>query len=68
MNTDVQFAIVDTETIGPFPERNDRIVEIGIIRGDDRGQYVARYETARSRDLTADQVLTRQPSDCLSLA
>lgn len=41
----VQFSVVDVETTGLFPERNDRIIEIAIVRIDFSGKVVEQYTT-----------------------
>jgi DNA polymerase-3 subunit epsilon len=38
-----EFAIVDVETTGLFPERHDRIVEIAVIRVDSAGRRLDEY-------------------------
>jgi len=38
-----EFAVVDVETTGLFPERHDRIVEIAVIRVDSAGRRLDEY-------------------------
>ncbi len=40
-----EFAVVDVETTGLFPERHDRIIEIAIVRVDHSGETLAEYAT-----------------------
>jgi len=40
----IEFAVVDLETTG-FSHRCDRIVEIAIVRTNERGETIAKYET-----------------------
>lgn len=40
-----EFAIVDVETTGLFPERSDRILEIAVIRIDQDGSRLREYTT-----------------------
>lgn len=42
---DLMFAVTDVETTGLHPERNDRIVEIAIVRVDSAGKIVDEYAT-----------------------
>ena len=39
----IEFAVVDVETTGLFPEKNDRIVEIAVIRVDADGRRLDEY-------------------------
>lgn len=39
------FAVFDVETTGLFPERHDRIIEIGIVRLDEHLEVIERWET-----------------------
>jgi len=39
------FAVFDVETTGLFPERHDRIIEIGIVRLDENLEELERWET-----------------------
>lgn len=41
----VEFAILDVETTGLFPERCDRVVEIAIVRADPTGKVIDQYTT-----------------------
>lgn len=41
----VEFAVVDVETTGLFPESRDRVVEIAVIRTDDHGIPKAEFAT-----------------------
>lgn len=45
MLDDTEFAVVDVETTGLFPERHDRIIEIAIVRVDSRGETIDEYVT-----------------------
>ena len=40
----IEFAVVDLETTG-FSHRSDRIVEIAIVRTNERGEIIGKYET-----------------------
>jgi DNA polymerase III epsilon subunit family exonuclease len=42
---DVQFSVVDVETTGLFPERNDRIIEIAVISVNSTGEVMDQYST-----------------------
>jgi DNA polymerase-3 subunit epsilon len=39
------FAIVDFETTGLFPERDDRVVEVGVVRLDRDGALIDKYSS-----------------------
>lgn len=43
MKEPIEFAVVDVETTGVVPERNDRIIEIAIVRIDERGRKINEY-------------------------
>ncbi len=45
MSDNVEYAVVDIETTGFSPKAHDRIVEIGVVRLDDRRNIVAEYDT-----------------------
>ncbi len=45
MAVDVEFAVVDVETTGFSPAKNDRVVEIAIVRLDNRGRVLDEYVT-----------------------
>lgn len=40
-----EFAVVDLETTGLFPEKHDRIIEIAIITLNSKGEIIDSYET-----------------------
>ncbi len=40
-----QFSVVDVETTGLFPERNDRIIEIAVVRVNSTGDVIDQYTT-----------------------
>ncbi len=39
------FAIVDFETTGLYPEHSDRVIEVGVIRLSPDGQRLGEYTT-----------------------
>lgn len=41
----MEFAVIDFETTGLFPNGRDRVIEIGIVRIDERGNVIGRFET-----------------------
>ncbi len=53
-----EFAVVDTETTGLFPQGHDRIVEIAVIRIDGKGGVLDEYTTLvnPNRDLGATYI------------
>jgi DNA polymerase-3 subunit epsilon len=40
-----EFSVVDVETTGLFPEHNDRIIEVAVVRVDFTGNVVDQYST-----------------------
>ena len=42
---DTEFAVVDVETTGLFPEQHDRIIEIAVVRIDQSGKTLTEYAT-----------------------
>ncbi|MCK4658211.1 MAG: hypothetical protein KAV82_01700 [Phycisphaerae bacterium] len=45
MAVDVEFAVVDVETTGFSPAKNDRVIEIAIVRLDGAGRVLDEYAT-----------------------
>src|SRR4030043_2437657 len=41
----INFAVVDLETTGLFPDRNDRILEVAVIRMNEEGDIVDEYNS-----------------------
>lgn len=41
----MEFAVIDLETTGLFPNGVDRVVEIGVVRVDDRGNQISQFES-----------------------
>lgn len=60
-------SIIDVETTGLSPAKHDRIVEIGIVQIDPKGQVVAEYETLvnPNRDLGPQHIHQISSEDIL---
>lgn len=61
------FAVIDFETTGLMPERSDRVVEIGIVHVDDKGQIEHEWTTLVNprRDVGATHVHGLRAADLL---
>lgn len=63
----IEFAVVDVETTG-FSHRNDRIVEIAIVRINEKGEVIRQYETLVNpqRDIGASAIHKITASDVIN--
>lgn len=61
------FAVVDFETTGLIPERNDRVVEVGLVLVDDKGQIEQEWTTLVNprRDVGATHIHGLRGGDLL---
>lgn len=52
------FAVIDFETTGLFPGRNDRVIEVAVVHVDDRGNIEGQWETLVNpeRDLGRQEI------------
>ncbi|WP_143026021.1 exonuclease domain-containing protein [Leucobacter chromiiresistens] len=63
------FAVIDFETTGFVPERNDRVVEVGVVLLDETGQQEHSWTTLVNprRDVGASHVHGISGGDLLGL-
>lgn len=61
------FAVIDFETTGLIPERNDRVVEVGLVLVDDNGQIEQEWTTLVNprRDVGATHIHGLRAGDLL---
>src|SRR4030042_6856342 len=65
---DCQFAVIDVETTGLFPRKNDRIVEVAVVTVTGRGEVLGEYATLLNpgRDLGPVDIHGIRGSDVVS--
>ncbi len=61
MLTNTCFTVVDLETTGLFPNVNDRVIEVGIVHADSRGNIIDEYTTLinPNRDISGTGITAR---------
>ena len=62
MLANTYLAVVDLETTGMFPNVNDRVIEVGIVRADSRGNIIDEYTTLinPNRDISGTGISARE--------